>query len=381
LWLGFQSGEEPDITGRFEAHRLYFFAICSTFSHSITSACKALRCYHPNGSPVTQQQPTHGDEAQRRRYDVRMNKLEKLDKRRIEALSEIVGSRLHVELMAQRPRKADDGLNVALLETVTTKLKEIEGSAKQATSADDLDDLSDDAEAQEQFSAYLCPASEVQDEGNLTFDLIEVWGVPKSETKKLRDNLGKKIDSAEADVARSALFQLYGERAEWDEYIDEYEDTMQSLAWKLFCAIIALPLAAVLAIHFAYRFSPLLFSGLFFASAAGACASVMAKMPALDLSLSGELSAYRRLIFSRIGIGVVASLIGCALLAWGLFPISIQNRTFADDLSACTTSTATCTGVATLVLIGVPMLFGFSERALTSFEQRVFGNSTRSRKQ
>jgi hypothetical protein len=62
----------------------------------------------------------------------------------------------------------------------------------------------------------------------------------------------------------------------------------------------------------------------------------MAKMPMLDVSLSGELEAYGRRILSRIGVGVIGSLIGCALLAWGLFPISIQNQTFADVLNACT---------------------------------------------
>jgi hypothetical protein len=311
-----------------------------------------------------------------------MGKREKLEKHRLEILSDIVGARLRVELMAQRPRRADDALNNALLEQVTTKIKEMEESAKQATNTDELDDLSDDAEAQEQFSAYLCPASEVADEGNLIIDLIEVWGVPKSEIKKLREYLGKKIDSEQTDVARSALYQLYGERDDWDDYRDEYEGTIWGLTWKLFVAIIVLALAAAPAIHFASYFSPLLFFGLFAASAGGACASVISKMPALDVSLKGELDAYRRRIFSRIGVGVVASIIGCSLLGWGLFPISIQSHTFADDLTACATSTTTCTGVTTLVLIGIPMLFGFSERALTSFEQRVFGNSTgRSRKQ
>jgi hypothetical protein len=310
-----------------------------------------------------------------------MNKKEKLEKHRIEALSEIVGARLRVELMAQRPRRDDDALNNELFDKVIKKLEDIEESAKQAPNADDLDDLTDDAESQEHFSAYLCPASEIEDEGNLTIDLIEVWGVSKLETKKLRESLGKELERAETDVARSALYQLYRERDAWDDYRDDYEDTMHGHTWKLFLAIIALPSAAVIAIHFASRFSPLLFFSLLFASAAGACASVMAKMPALDVSLSGELDAYGRRILSRIGIGAVASLIGCALLAWGLFPISIQNQTFADDLNTCATSATTCTGVTALVLLGVPMLFGFSERALTSFEQRVFGNSARSRKQ
>jgi hypothetical protein len=307
----------------------------------------------------------------------------KLEKRRVEALSEIIGSRLRVEMMAQRPRRADDALNSALLESVLKKLREIEENAKQATNADDLDDFTDDAELQEQFSSYLCPASEIQDEGNLTIDLIEVWGVPKAEIKKLRESFGKKLENAETDpgMARGALYHLFQERDAWDDYKDDYEDVMQGYTWKLFVATIALPFGAVLAFHFASRFSPLIVFGLLFAGGAGSCASVMAKMPALDVSLHGELDAYRRRVFSRIGIGAVASLIACALLAWGLFPISIQNQTLADGLNSCSTSSAACTGITTLILLGVPMLLGFSERTLTSFERRFFGSSNKSLKE
>jgi len=36
-------------------------------------------------------------------------------------------------------------------------------------------------------------------------------------------------------------------------------------------------------------------------------------------------------------------------------------------------------GIRTLILLAVPMLFGFSERALTFLEERVFGKTTTSR--
>jgi hypothetical protein len=306
----------------------------------------------------------------------------KLETSRMETLSSITGDQLRVELMAQRPRRADDVLDNILLETVLKRLKEIEESAKQATETDDLDDLVEDAELQGQFTGYICPATEIQDEGELTVDLIEGWGVPKAAINKLRESLGKKLEKADTNPleARGALYHLFQERDAWADYRDDYEDTMQNYTWKLFGATIILPALAIIAFHFAFRFSPLLLLGLLFASAAGSCVSVMAKMPALDVSLSGELDAYGRRILSRIGIGVVASLIGCALLGWGVFPISIQNLTFADGLNACTTSATACAGVMPLVLLGVPMLFGFSERALTSFEQRVFGNSPKSPK-
>lgn len=96
----------------------------------------------------------------------------------------------------------------------------------------------------------------------------------------------------------------------------------------------------------------------------------MAKMPLLEVGLSGELEAYGRRIFGRIGVGVIASLIGSGFLGWGLLSISIQNQTFADALNACVCPTPSCTALkTTLILLAVPMLFGFSERALASFER------------
>ena len=296
----------------------------------------------------------------------------KLEKRRIEALSDIIGERLDVEAMAQRPRIADDIIDAVLLEKVLKRIAEIEESAKRAIHIGDLDDLTDDAEQHGQFRGYFCPAAEIQDEGEMGFNLIEEWGVPKTAIKKLRDLLGKKLADPNPEAARSALRALFEEKDSWADYTNDYEDTMRGYTRWLFGAAIILPLLAVLVFHFAFWFSPLLFFGLLCAGAAGSCVSVMAKLPALDVSLSSELDAYGRRILTRIGIGVVASLIGCAFLGW--FPISIQNQTFADALNACATP-ATCTGIKSLTLLGVPMLLGFSERTLTSFEQRVFGSA------
>lgn len=48
---------------------------------------------------------------------------------------------------------------------------------------------------------------------------------------------------------------------------------------------------------------------------------------------------------------------------------------YADSMNACSASPAgSRAGIKMLILLGLPMLLGFSERALTSFEQRVFGN-------
>lgn len=137
----------------------------------------------------------------------------------------------------------------------------------------------------------------------------------------------------------------------------------------------ALLLFAGVGFYFRLKAFPLIFLlPLLFAGATGSCVSVMRKMPLFDVSLSNELDAYGRRILSRIATGTVASLVGCALLGWGVLPIAIQGETFADVMSACTAQDASsCTITKALILLAVPILFGFSERTLMSFEQKVLG--------
>lgn len=298
----------------------------------------------------------------------------RLEKRRVEALSEITGERLQIELMAQRPRAVGDVLDNVRLQNVLTRLTEIEETAKQAVHEDQLDDLTDDADTQGLFIAYFCPANEIRIEGHLAIELMEWWGVPKSETNKLRELLVEQLERAD----RSALYALFQERNAWEEYRDDYEDEMRSYAWWLFGAIMILTPVAVIAFHFAARFAPLLVAGLLLAGTAGSCVSVIAKLPALEVSFSEKLDSYRRRILSRISVGAIASLIGCGLLGWGIIPISVQGQTFADVLKDC--SNPCSAALRILILMAVAMLFGFSERALTSFEQSVFGDLSKSQK-
>jgi hypothetical protein len=307
----------------------------------------------------------------------------KLEERRIEVLSSIIGDRLHVELMAQRPRAEDDRLDADLLETVLKRFAEIEAGAKAAALEDELDDLEDDGEVQGLFAAYFCPRNEIQDEGSLSIDTIEGWGIPKATPKKLRDLFSKKLQNApdNAHDARGALYSIFAEADAWRDFIDDYEESMRSYRHRLFLLMLSSIALAVASLYFASHLSILILAGLTFAGAAGSSVSVMAKMPALDASLAGELDAYGRRVFTRIAVGIVASLIGCGLMAWGVLPISMQNQTFTDALNACVSSApAAGTSIRILIVLAVAMLLGFSERALTSFERRIFGEVNTSRR-
>jgi hypothetical protein len=145
--------------------------------------------------------------------------------------------------------------------------------------------------------------------------------------------------------------------------------------WLSIAAGIALIVAIV-----AIQIPIALIGGLLTAGLAGSCVSVMARMPTVDITFSGQLEDYGRRILCRVGVGAAASVIGCSLLVWGVLPLSVQGQSFPDVFDACSAhDSVPCSYANALILLGIPMLIGFSERALTSFEQTVFGRSDRSR--
>lgn len=301
---------------------------------------------------------------------------------RREAQSAITGERLFVERMAQRPRsdveRAEDD---KLREEVLGKLSEIYAAAGKTNDIDELDDLTDDAELQGLFAAYLCPADEIKTEGDLVFEQISGWGIPDAFTKKIRELWEETIKNPpHGQQARGVLYAIFAERDAWGDYLDEYGDTTRRTVWVLFFAVVVLLVVAIFLFHFAYRFSPLLALGILAAGASGSCASVMTKMPTLDLSLSGKLDAYNRGVWTRIASGLAGTAIGSALLAW--IPLSIQAQSFGDLAGACTMAPCTavaggaCTTSKVLILLGIPALLGFSERTLPFFEQRLFGKAS-----
>ena len=303
----------------------------------------------------------------------------KLEKKREDALSSITGDRVNIELMAQRARPADDPIDRDLLQTVLNNIAAIETAARNASSITELDDLIADGESQGIASAYFCPVGEIRDEGSRAIDNMELWGIPAPSIRKLRESCAGGADQSPLSsyVARAALHAIFIELDEWTDYIDEYEGTMRRYTRWMFGATAALLVIAGLCFYLAHMFPFAMWFGLIAAGVAGSSVSVMAKMPSLDVSLSGELNAYGRRIRSRIATGTIGSLIGVGLLGWGVLPLTIKDSGFADALSACTSyGLAPCPITKMLLVLGVAMLLGVSERTLTSFEQRLLGEGS-----
>lgn len=300
-------------------------------------------------------------------------KQKKLEDERQEILDNIRYELWDFELMAQRAHAAGETPNADILNAATARFAEFEQQAANAKNIDEFDDLIEKAEMQGTLRAYICPTKEIVNEGNLAIDVLSEWGVPKTTVDELRKTLGQQLLAP--DTARGALRTIFAENNSWNDYTEDYEEAMKKYTLWLVVVTAVLLLLAGLGFYFRLKVFPLIFLlVLFCAGAAGSCVSVIRKMPLLDVSLSNELDAYGRRISSRVATGTVASLVGTALLGWGVLPIAIQGQTFADVMSACAAQdTSSCTITKALILLAIPILFGFSERTLTSFEQKVLG--------
>ena len=305
-----------------------------------------------------------------------VRKRKKLEKERQRVLDNISYERWQFEMMAQRAQAAGEKPNSEILNAAIARFSEFEQQATNAKNIDEFDDLIEKAEEQGTLRAYICPLKEVLNEGSLAIDVMTEWSIPKTIIDGLRNTLGKELNNP--DSARSALRAIFAENNSWANYTDDYEDSMSKYTlWLAFATSILLVAVSVL-FHFRLKWFPFLFLVvLLFAGAAGSCVSVMRKMPLFDISLSAELDAYGRRIWSRVATGTVASLVGCALLGWGVLPVSLQGQTFPDVMTACTAQDASsCTITKTLIFLAVAILFGFSERTLPSLEKKVLGGDS-----
>jgi len=289
-----------------------------------------------------------------------------LEKKRTEILSTIAGERRLFETMIKRAHA--HGMTIpGIAAGVLSQLATYDTQAQAATDKRQLDGLEEDAQEQGQLRAYICPGPEVLAEGLLEMDLIEEWGVPLETIKTLRKTVEPDLNSTNADVARGALRKIFEESDSWSDYVDEHYSAMRCSTILLLLAIVLLSASAIVL----FRWPSLVLFGFLFAGAAGGCASVIVWVPRTSIALSKELDAYKQRIFGRIGIAIVTSVIGTALLGWGWVPVSIHGETFSDVMNACTAVPPTaCSQLRILILLGVSMLFGFSERALSRFEEK-----------
>ena len=278
----------------------------------------------------------------------------RLERQRGEALLEVHEVQRYFEEMLQRALANKETPDEILVGAVRGELSALERRvASEPATADQLDEWARAARSQGHLRAYVCPQREIANYGAVRLDELEEWRIPRQIVAKLRVMLGAKIANVDHDPAqaRSALRALLTEYDSWNEYTGDYEDTMfRYTIWLSITMILALPASIVIL----KLCPPAFLASVLTAGLAGSCVSVMRKMPTLDVGLSGDLEGYRRRVLIRLSVGSAASLIGCALLTWGLLPISIQGISFLDITTACTSNTTNCTGRDLLVFVALP---------------------------
>lgn len=225
--------------------------------------------------------------------------------------------------------------------------------------------------------AYLLPAVEIPAEARVLLGELRGWSVPSSVLLPLenvtRDEIAAACQEGGEARARAALNKLYEEYDYWDWYSDWYVARISTAA--AFVSLTAI-LALCGAIYLFLRGQPIwafLLAGL-----SGCGVSIVTRLP--PLSVYGEASSLFTRIIGRTAAGIVGTAAGLGILASGALKVELGDVAIAELLRGCADKVCQppggagcCPPSALLVLCTLGVLFGFSERALSSFEQTVFG--------
>ena len=313
------------------------------------------------------------------------------------ALSEIRSSKALFEDSVLAADSAKSPYDKALICPVLERFAKLEAEVGQAKTPFQINKLVEEAIPLARLAAYVCPPKEIELQAKMLVNTMAEWGVPQSTIEKLRLDIVTPLkdspkDIAEPEAARGALFTLREEYDSWSDYIDSYNEAMSTVTYVLSSLTLASLCGAIILISHGY----VLF-GLILAGACGAFVSVVAKVPVLNTAYS-DSAPYVRGIYTRVCIGVAAGVIGSGFLFSGLVTVNLpytnlQGMIRACDREASSQSTEAkaasvsepstlsqvvpveqggCKTENVLILAGLVMLFGFSERALTSFEEKIF---------
>ena len=292
-----------------------------------------------------------------------------LARRKAESLAEIRDFRANFEASVLAANAAGSTYSEPLIPHVRAQFTKLEQSVTEVATKDELGALERQAQDLTDLRAYICPSAEIPIAGRTVLNTMDGWGVPQ----KALDALKKEVEPhftnpVKLDAGRAALFEVLRECTSWSNYIDDFRNEMQKTTYLLTAWILTSLVASILLISLRY-----VVLGLLAAGACGAFVSVISKLPTLQVSGGGDIGPYKRGVWRRVCTGLAASIIGIGLLISGIVTISFpQGVSIPNTIDACATPGSQCSTRYLLVLIAIVMLFGLSERALTSFEDTVF---------
>ncbi len=294
------------------------------------------------------------------------NKLLRLKAKKDDALAEVRENKALFEESVMSASASSATYDPKLVADILARFNQLEKDLSQAESQTQIEKLVQLSDSLAGNRAYVCPTNEIEIRGLSALHAMEEWGVPSSALESLKKDVVPRLSNlADLNAARGALSALFAECDSWSRYIDDYDEDMQNLAYRLSFLIGVTLLGAIFLIS-----SGLVVWGLLLAGTCGAFVSVISKMPTLDVS-GGNAAPYLRGVWRRVCMGLAASVIGSGFIVSGIITIDLPHvGTLPSIIEAC--AQLDCKTGNLLILVAFAMLFGFSERALTSFEEKVF---------
>lgn len=207
------------------------------------------------------------------------------------------------------------------------------------------------------------PGLEIQGNGAIS-EMVE-WAVPRTTIERLKEH-ALNLRSNNLAVARMTLWALYKEEDAWSEYVDWYYHFMSRLGAGLLICALGVLVTALVAFSHKQVLPALIFGGM-----SGALLSVLMRLP--SVVGHGDFWSYLYRILIRVGTGTAASVMGLGFFTSGLITLSVGGspQSISKLIEACAGKDG-CDISSSLFLLALAMVLGFTERALTIFEDKVF---------
>lgn len=213
------------------------------------------------------------------------------------------------------------------------------------------------------------PGLEIQGNGAIS-EMME-WAVPSTTIQRLSEH-AVNLRSNNLAVSRMTLWTLYKEEDVWSDYVDWYYHFMSRLGAGLLICTLGVLVTALVAFRHNQVLAALIFGGM-----SGALLSVLMRLP--TVVGHGDFWSYLYRILIRVGTGTTASVMGLGFFTSGLINLSTGGtktpKTIAELILECgdpSPAIPECPISSSLILLALAMLLGFTERALTFFEDKVF---------
>jgi hypothetical protein len=324
-----------------------------------------------------------------------------LEDARNQTLNQIVSDEATFIEAQRQADVANGSYNNAFIASVLNDFEKLKDTSKSAN-IEETDGLLERSCDLKRLRAYVLPRHEIQLQGKSVLSELSEWSVPSSIIKSLQDDISPTLNNCDICQARAALYRFFDESDYWSSYIDWFSKFMRRIAGIL----MGLMLLCLIGSFFCLLNGKGATEGFILAGACGALISIISKLP--PIVPYGETAGYIVRIISRTAIGIAACVIGYGFLAsgilTGILPEKLNVPEIIDRMSTEATSDLarnlqisqpispdsavqnpkqivqikdiakipTTKTRDALILVALAMLFGFSERALVSFEDKIF---------